>query len=73
MDDTINYAAVYNLVKAEMAAKPVAGACCRADIFKIKASFPEITSPMVALAKLNPLQWRGGCIEVIITDRHPQL
>lgn len=76
VDDTINYAAVYNLVKAEMA-KPsrllehVAG-----RIFsKIKASFPEITSLRVALAKLNPPV--GGEVdasEVIITDNgHPQL
>lgn len=55
LDDTINYAAVYGIVKAEMAIpskllEHVAGRILKA----LKAGFPQITEVELVLSKLNP-------------------
>lgn len=55
LDDTINYATVYGIVKAEMAIpskllEHVAGRILKA----LKAGFPQITEVELVLSKLNP-------------------
>ena len=55
LEDTVNYAAIYEIVKEEMKIhsqllEHVAGRI----ISHIKQTFPEITSVEIRLAKLNP-------------------
>jgi len=70
IDDTINYAAVYELVKSEML-KPsqlMENAAYRI-LERIKASFPQIVHLEVRMAKMNPPV--GGeieCSQIVIGD-----
>lgn len=55
LDDTINYATVYNLIKQEMAIpskllEHVAGRI----LHSLKFNFPQITRIQLSLSKLNP-------------------
>ncbi len=70
IEDTINYAAVYELVKSEMQ-KPyrlMENAAYRI-LERIKASFPQIVHLEVRMAKMNPPV--GGeieCSQIVIGD-----
>ena len=70
IDDTINYAGVYELVKSEML-KPsqlMENAAYRI-LERIKASFPQIVHLEVRMAKMNPPV--GGeieCSQIVISD-----
>ncbi len=70
IEDTINYAAVYELVKSEMQ-KPsrlMENAAYRI-LERIKASFPQIVHLEVRMAKMNPPV--GGeieCSQIVISD-----
>ena len=68
--DTVNYAAVYDLVKAEMAVPSKLLEHVAGRIFsEIKRSFPRINSLEVRLAKLNPpVSGEMEASEIIITD-----
>ena len=68
--DTINYAAVYDLVKAEMAVPSELLEHAAGRIFlKIKSSFPRISALEVRLAKLNPpVSGEMEASEIIIAD-----
>jgi len=62
LHDTVNYQAVYNIVKKEMALKSkllenVASRICK----EVKTSFPQITKLVVKVSKTNPPL--GGKIE----------
>lgn len=68
--DTVNYAAVYDLVKAEMAVPSELMEHVAGRIFsEIKRSFPRINALEVRLAKLNPpVSGEMEASEIIITD-----
>ena len=68
--DTVNYAAVYDLVKAEMAVPSELMEHVAGRIFsKIKRSFPVINKLEVRLAKLSPpVSGEMEASEIIITD-----
>lgn len=55
LSDTINYAAVYGIVKAEMAIPSKLLEHVAGRVLKVlKASFPQITAVELVLSKLNP-------------------
>ena len=55
VDDTISYALIYNLVKAEMKQPSKLLEHVAMRIYKsIKSNFPQITALEVRLAKINP-------------------
>lgn len=68
--DTINYAEIYHLVKAEMAIPSQLIEHVAGRIFsKIKTIFPQISTLEVKLAKLNPpVSGEVEASEVIISD-----
>ncbi|MPM65834.1 Dihydroneopterin aldolase [bioreactor metagenome] len=68
--DTINYAAVYDLVKAEMSVPSELIEHVAGRIFsKIKKSFPQINVLEVRVAKLNPpVSGEVEASEIIVRD-----
>ena len=70
VEDTINYALVYDLVKAEMIQPSKLLEHVAMRIFKsIKSTFPQILNLEVRLAKNNPpIQGEVKCAEVIISE-----
>ena len=55
LSDTINYATVYETVKAEMAIPLETSRACGGRILKaLKERFPQITEVELVLSKLNP-------------------
>ena len=70
VDDTINYALVYNLVRDEMKQPSKLLEHVAMRIYKaIQDSFPQITSMEVRLAKLNPpIAGEVKSAEVIISE-----
>jgi len=70
LDDTINYAGIFNLVKEEMAIpshllENIAGRI----IQKIKQKYPAISKITIRLAKMNPpIQGEMQEAAIIITD-----
>ena len=68
--DTVNYAEIYDLVKAEMAVPSQLIEHVAGRIFtKIRDSFPQITALEVRLAKLNPpVNGEVEASEVVISD-----
>ncbi|MDO5522775.1 MAG: dihydroneopterin aldolase [Bacteroidia bacterium] len=72
VEDTVNYAEVYDLVKAEMAIPSQLIEHVAGRIFtKIKKSFPQINTLEVRLAKLNPpVNGEVGASEVVIAGSY---
>ncbi|MGI6047586.1 MAG: dihydroneopterin aldolase [Petrimonas sp.] len=70
VEDTINYAEIYDLVKVEMAIPSQLIEHVAGRIFsKIKKSFPQIITLEVRLAKLNPpVSGEVAASEIIISD-----
>ena len=70
VEDTINYALVYDLVKAEMTKPSKLLEHVAMRIFKsVKFAFPQILNLEVRLAKNNPpIQGEVKCAEVIICE-----
>ena len=70
VDDTINYAKVYDLVKAEMEIPSQLIEHVAGRIFsRIKKAFPQISTLEVRLAKLNPpVNGEVEASEIIVTD-----
>lgn len=70
MADTINYATVYDLVKAEMSVPSELIEHVAGRIFsKIKKSFPQINVLEVRVAKLNPpVSGKVEASEIIVRD-----
>ena len=70
VNDTINYATVYDLVKIEMEIPSQLIEHVAGRIFsKIKKSFPQISALKVSLEKLNPpVNGEVEASEVVITD-----
>lgn len=70
VDDTVNYAAVYDLVKAEMSVPSDLIEHVAGRIFsKIKESFPQIITLEVRLSKLNPpVSGEVEASEIIISN-----
>lgn len=72
--DTLNYAHVYDLVKAEMQQPSDLLEHVAGRIFnKLKAEFPQIDALEVRLAKLNPpVGGEAESAEIVISDWHTQ-
>lgn len=70
VDDTVNYAAVYDLVKAEMAIPSNLLEHVVGRIFKkTKATFPQISALEVRVSKLNPpVSGEVEASEVIVSE-----
>ena len=70
VDDTISYALIYGLVKAEMEQPSKLLEHVAMRIYKsIKGAFPQITALEVRLAKRNPpIQGEVKCAEIIISE-----
>ncbi|MDO5664250.1 MAG: dihydroneopterin aldolase [Bacteroidia bacterium] len=70
VDDTVNYAEIYDLVKTEMSIPSQLIEHVAGRIFsKIKESFPQINALEVRLAKLNPpVSGEVEASEVVVSD-----
>lgn len=72
LEDTLNYADIYNLVKEEMSISScllehIAGRIVR----KIKQNYPDISKIKIRLAKINPpVEGEIQEAAVVITDCH---
>jgi dihydroneopterin aldolase len=70
VEDTINYAEVYNIIKAEMEipAKLIERVACRI-LRSIKNAFPQITAIEVRLAKMSPpIVGDVGSAEIVVSE-----
>ncbi len=70
VNDTVNYASVYELAKAEMAIPSDLIEHVAGRIFnKIKADFPQISALKVSVSKLNPpVSGEVEASEVVVSD-----
>ena len=72
LHDTVNYQAVYRVVKKEMeTSSKLLEHLARRILDAIHSNFPSVTHARIKIAKLNPpLGGKIGCVSLTLTDEY---